>query len=435
MMSVPVTSHSARASLTAILSSALLGWLPAPASAAPVAATPADAFVDSIGVNIHLHYDNTIYGDFPRVKSALQEVGVRHVRDGLVDSKVEPYFERVNELAAAGIKFTFITSLPLDRLAPVAEKVKAAIEAFEGPNEVNLNKSWTVESSRNYQRELWQTVKAGAFSKTPVLALSVTDFNWAKELGDLSAWCDFGNVHPYPGGWEPENSASWMRAALESGIETARANCGAKPIMITETGYQSATKRGGEGGGHVPVSEQAAGIYLPRLFLHAYRSGIVRTFWYEFLNSGHSADDAESNFGLFKNDGVTIKPNGRALKHMIGLLADAGPKFAPGSLDFTLSDPKAQSVLLQKRNGEFWLALWLKTNLWDGSRPYGQKQEVDPKDSECTVTLAGDFAAVTVHEQIDAEAPQKRAIAYSTSFPLTLSERVLFLQITPAKKP
>ena len=417
-----------RRAIFALTLAALLFAAQHPLCAEPVRATSADAFVDSIGVNIHLHYNDTIYGDFAKVKRALAEVGVRHVRDGLVDSTWQPYFDRVNELAAAGIRFTFITGLKLDRLVPVAEKMKGAIEAFEGPNEVNLNK-WTVENARNYQRDLWQTVKASSFSKTPVVALSVTDFKWAKELGDISAWCDFGNVHPYPGGWEPENGAGWMRADLKSGIETARANGGAKPILITETGYQNAM----EGKhGHIAVSEAAAGIYLPRLFLHTYRSGIVRTFWYEFLNSRKSATDPEGNFGLFKNDGVTIKPAGRALRQMIALLADKGAEFTPGALDFSLSDPKAQSVLLQKRNGEFWLALWLKSCLWDGSRPYGQKQEVDPKDSECTVTLNGSFASIIAHEQLDSEAPQKRVIADPKSFTLTLSERVLFLQITPA---
>ena len=290
-----------------------------------------------------------------------------------------------------------------------------------------------MERARNYQRDLRQTVKAGAFAKTPVIALSVTGFKWAKELGDLSAWCDFGNVHPYPGGWEPENGAKWMRADLASGIETARTNGGAKPILITESGYHNAMEKK-EKGGHIPISEQAAGVYLPRLFLHTYRSGIVRTFWYEFLNSRKSADDPEGNFGLYKNDGVTIKPAGRALKHMIALLADPGSAVTPGSLDFTLSDPKAQSVLLQKRNGEFWLALWLKTGLWVGSRAYGQKQEVDPKDSECMVTLNGNFASATAHEQLDAEAPQKRTLPDAKSLTVTLSERVLFLQITPARK-
>ncbi len=74
----------------------------------------------------------------------------------------------------------------------------------------------------------------------------------------------------------------------------------------------------------------------------------------------------------------------------------------------------------------------MKNGLWDDSRGYGKKQEVDLKDSECTVTLKGEFAAVTAHEKLDAETPSKRAIADPKSFPLTLSERVLFLQITPA---
>ncbi len=423
------STRSCRALTALAFTSLLLVIGQLPLRAEPVRATAADAFVDSIGVNIHLHYNDTIYGDFAKVKAALAATGVRHVRDGLVDSGWQPYFDRVNELAAAGIRFTFITGLKLDRLVPVAEKVKGAIGAFEGPNEVNLNKQWTVESSRNYQRDLWQTVKASPFAKTPVVALSVTDFNWAKELGDISAWCDLGNVHPYPGGWEPENGAGFMRADLASGIETARANCVTKPIMITETGYHNAM----EGKhGHIAVSEAAAGIYLPRLFLHTYRNGIVRTFWYEFLNSSKSATDPEANFGLFKNDGMTIKPAGRALRQMIALLADKGSEFKPGALDFTLSEPKAQSVLLQKRNGEFWLALWLKSGLWDGSGAYGQKQEVDPEDAECTVTLNGNFAAVTAHENLDGETSSKRAIADPKSFTLTLSERVIFLQITPA---
>ena len=415
------------------LAHAIAAWiavgLPRMAIADPVTASAADAFVDSIGVNIHLHYNDTIYGDFQKVKGGLQNLGVRHVRDGLVDTGWQPYLDGHNELAAAGIRCTFIVSLPLDKLAPVAQKLTASIEAFEGPNEVNLNQ-WTVEDAKAYQRDLWNTVKASAFAATPVVALSVTDFDWAKKLGDLSEWCDYGNVHPYPGGWEPENGASFMRADLPSGIESARASSGSKPIMITETGYHNATS---EGGGHVPVSVHAAGIYLPRLFLNNYRHKIVRTFWYEMMNSGASTSDPEANFGLYLNDGITLKPGGRAMKQMIGLLADPGNAFKTGSLDFQLSEPKAQSVLLQKRNGEFWLALWLKSNLWDESRAYGKKEEVDPPDSACKVTLNGAFKAVTIHEQLDAETPSSRSASDPGNVDLTLCERVMFLQIVPAK--
>ena len=37
-----------------------------PLRSEPVRATAADAFVDSIRVNIHLHYNDTIYGDFAK---------------------------------------------------------------------------------------------------------------------------------------------------------------------------------------------------------------------------------------------------------------------------------------------------------------------------------------------------------------------------------
>lgn len=113
MMPTPFMNphHPSRHALNALVFTSLLLAAQVALHAEPVRATPADAFVDSTGVNIHLHYNDTIYGDFSKVKAALKEVGVRHVRDGLVDSTWQPYFERINELAAAGVRFTFITSV------------------------------------------------------------------------------------------------------------------------------------------------------------------------------------------------------------------------------------------------------------------------------------------------------------------------------------
>jgi len=46
----------------------------------------ADKFVDSVGINVHLNYLDTPYANFPQVLQALQLLGVRHVRDGLIDT-------------------------------------------------------------------------------------------------------------------------------------------------------------------------------------------------------------------------------------------------------------------------------------------------------------------------------------------------------------
>jgi hypothetical protein len=409
------------------ISAALMAALLAAQGQAPTPARPADAFVDAIGVNIHVHYNDTVYGNFARLKAALLDLGVRRFRDGLVDSTWTPYYDRCSELGRAGLKGLFIASAPPDRVLAAALKVKDALEAFEGPNEVNLNK-WTPEAARDYQKKLWETIKKSPdFKDRPVILLSYTDYEWAKKLGDLSAFADSGNIHPYPGGWEPENRNDWMKADLPTGIAGARLVSGAKPITVTETGYTNHTSPGG----HIAVSPNAAGIYLPRIFLNNLRSGIARTYWYELFDLKNDPKDVECNFGLYKNDGVTPKPAARALKRLIELLKDPGPPFPPGSLDFTVSDPKVQTMLFQKRTGEFLLALWLPSSLWDHSRPYGQKKEEDPPDLPVTVTIRG-AASVTVHRNLHGEMTSETA-ATPSSLNLTVSESVTFLRIGRAR--
>ncbi|HEV2769635.1 MAG TPA: hypothetical protein VGV40_05560, partial [Solirubrobacteraceae bacterium] len=45
-------------------------------------ARSAGSFVESVGVNTHLGYDDTVYGrSWPVVRDGLVELGVRHIRD------------------------------------------------------------------------------------------------------------------------------------------------------------------------------------------------------------------------------------------------------------------------------------------------------------------------------------------------------------------
>ena len=45
------------------------------------AAVSAEAFVESVGVSVHLHYTDTPYSNFAAVESALKALGIRHIRD------------------------------------------------------------------------------------------------------------------------------------------------------------------------------------------------------------------------------------------------------------------------------------------------------------------------------------------------------------------
>jgi hypothetical protein len=395
-------------------------------TAATVQAVSADAFVDSIGVNIHAHYQGTVYDHDVNLKAALVKLGVRHVRDGLVDSKWPTYFSRLNDLGRAGIKSTLITGIPVDRVVPVAAQLRDSIEAFEGPNEVNLN-NWTPERAAQYQKDLWSTVRADAtWAQHPILCLSVTDYAYGAKLGDLSASCDFGNIHPYAGGWEPENRHEWMKSDLQTAFTGARAFSGAKPLMITEIGYTTHLAKSG----HVAVTPEIAGIYLPRIVLTTFSRQVRRTFLYELFDLHGNPQEPEDNFGLVAKDGVTFKPAGTAMANLIRVLADPGPAFAVGTLDVTLSEAAARSMLFQKRDGTQWLAVWLPTSMWDQSRPYGQKQVEDPADKPCTVIFAKAPKRLTVISGLDSIMKETDAPA-ALPLSLRISERVTIVRIEP----
>jgi hypothetical protein len=350
-----------------ILGAALSLAFSSPASAAVEPAKPADSFVDSIGVNTHTSYSDTVYASrFGEVKQKLVELGVRHIREGLEPNRPDQY-EQLAELAGVGVKSTLILGDPdigasgLEGLiSTLRNRVRDAAEAIEGPNEFDMRggPDWAGRLA-NYQRRLYDAIKADpALASLPVVGPSMVQRRNQVALGDISGALDYGNFHPYPDAHAPESN-------LSSQLERAATNSGSKPVMATETGYHTALSWSGE---HNPASEAAMATYMPRLFLEYFRRGVARTFSYELLDEWPDPDhaDRESNFGLLRND-LSEKPAFAALRNTIEILADPGPAFAPATLDYTVGGNRAdlRKVLLQKRDGSFYLALWRSSSVWD----------------------------------------------------------------------
>jgi hypothetical protein len=367
----------------------LLALLPGSARAAERARS-ADAFVDSVGVNVHATYGDTAYGDWDRTIGDLRWLGVRHVRDGL---KVYPdtaydhwEFDRFHALAAAGIRVTAIMAwpgsdqgTPETLLGAVRGEVGDAVEALEGPNEYDMRgePDWPAKL-RAYQQRLWTLAKADpATARLPVLAPSLTSWQARAAVGDVGAWADAGNLHPYPAGAAPEASG------VEREIEQARWLKPSGPLQVTETGYHGALA---QPGGQTPVSDAVAAVYLPRLLLDDFSRGIARTFLYELLDEKPDAAGVaqEQHWGLF-DVAHRAKPQARTLQRLLALLADPGPRFAPAGLDYALDAPAdVRHLLLQKRDGSFALVLWRAVPVWDAAtrRPLAAAPEA------AAVTLA-----------------------------------------------
>ena len=349
------------------------------ASSGCVEAQSASAFTDSVGVNTHLGYKNQPYGTaWPLVRDRLVELGVKHVRDASYrdGTRLTDVVPHMRELTELGIRGNLLSGDPLMRygsgtidehLAWVKKNVPDFVDSLEGPNEYDdpsNDPDWE-QTLRTYQCEWAQKIRADpVLGDKPVIGPAPGGVGF-DTLGDLTACLDAGNLHPYPGAWAPNTSNV---GDLSVQINGARKVSASKPIWITESGYHNAINCSC---GHDPISETAAGVYVPRMFMEHFRRGIPRTYAYELIDgrSDPPRRDPQRNFGLLRNDG-TPKPAFTATRNLLTILADSGA--ASGGLSFELgceSDCGAplRHVLLRKTSGAYYLAVWAETSVWNAS--------------------------------------------------------------------
>ena len=462
------------------------------AYAVPRPAASADAFIDSMCLNTHWgqgiphaayskHYD--------ALKQKLIELGIRHVRDGGTSNY---YIAKTKDLADAGIKTTFIMS-PNAGIAPnssywvtnpyyyihdfVKNKVGTnAIDAVEVLNEIDLfynrnggyywrpgdtekldnNPSspyYWLSYAQSMTKDTWTALKsdpATAGVKVIGPSLGVTyDLRVKSPLGDLSSYVDWGNFHPYPVGGNPFNnpfSYNTMGRYFWDGnfpavnidrypyaFEVYAPPFGSKPMAATETGYFTGTA-------NRSISETVHGKYMPRLFLEYFRKNIARTCSYELVDQYNAPSNSESNYGLLRND-LSPKPAYTALKNLISVLKDPGRSFTLGSLDFTriVNPPSGYNLtsfvhhlLLQKRDGSFYLVLWHEISNNDiSSKP---SREINPPPMPTKLTFMTPLSSATVYSLDDSGNMSISAATISNNeINLNVTDKAMIVKLTPSK--
>jgi hypothetical protein len=443
--------------LALALAVAVCATWPASAPADTHPAREADAFVDSVGVNTHLHYQGTVYdtGFESIIRPKLLASGIRHVRDGAYTyAGAGPdtfYYQRCRELAAAGIRFDLLTGIQTmatdatdySRLPEVEDWCGGAVESFEGANEPDAQTipagqpDWVTQTIQG-QQALYAAVRGSPQTwQVAVLGPAVA---WSPQaLGDLSPYLDYGNWHPYPGGDCP-GCGDVYGQTLDTWLPAYMGPSGDKPMVASETGYNNAVNA--PAGGNRPVSELAAGAYIPRLLLEDFNRGIARTYLYELIDvrPNPGADQPDANFGLLRNDG-SEKPAYRAVQSLLWLLDDPGPAFAPAALDYALTGDTDQvhSTLLQKRDGRFFLALWLERSTYDtGARPnaaddVGARRDLRVHNQRVTITFGTPVARATVHRlRTDGTLSSQRAPLNAGALSFDVTTRTSVVELTVA---
>jgi hypothetical protein len=374
----------AAAILAGVLVSALRtpGAPQRPAIGRPLPSRPAGEFVDSVGVNVHMTFYDTAYARFDVWSARLRELGVRHVRDGLVVGD-PTYVERYRTLAAQGVRASLIvgeTQRPAaESVALAAGPLRPVVEALEGPNEPDLGGApgWQA-ATEAFMAQLHDALARTPALRVPLLGPSFADAQARGSVGGAGRLWQVENLHSYAGGRPPETR-------LPDDIAAARGRSPGAPIVVTEMGYHDATSATV---GQPAVSESTAADYVPRSFLEAFAAGARRTYLYELADEkpDPAGRDPEQHFGLLHQDG-TPKPAFVALQRLLASIgrSPGGGQRRPVAVR---SARDIRSLLLDRRDGSRALVLWRRGD----ARVAGAA--VGPDSAQ--VRFAGDPAGVRV---------------------------------------
>ncbi|MFM6829007.1 MAG: M10 family metallopeptidase C-terminal domain-containing protein [Novosphingobium sp.] len=331
---------------------------------------------------------------------ALQYLGIDNIRTGAnADMLAEGGI--VSQLASAGFDFDIV--LP-GRLAPettvralgqFAQSYAGALNAIEGPNEVNnfpfpyRGKVGAAAGVAFFQDALAE-IKA-----TPVLAgVAIYDLTGVPQTAKPAGLAtDYANFHPYPKmGRQPYN-------LLARTIEQ-RAEAG-KGLVITETGYHT----GSVGAAWEAVDEITQAKLTLNLLADAARLGVAATYLYDLADkpdpTGNSVD---ANLGLF-DQALQPKPVATAIHNLTSILADppqagAGDISAPLNYTITGLPRTGASLLLEKAGGEHALLVWAEPDIWNEI----SNTSIQARASQVQLALGGVFD-VNVYDPLVSDQP------------------------------
>ncbi|MFT4254406.1 MAG: hypothetical protein QM608_18220 [Caulobacter sp.] len=323
--------------------------------------------VDSVGVCTHLSYSSSVYAKkFDAILPLIVDSKIKHLREEVyVKNNIAysaPFYQRCRSLAEAGVKFCCIaarlvqypTEADYYGLETAYKNMNGSIEHFEGVNEPNYASfsTWPAVSAQ-MQMLLYTAVgNARELTGVTVVAPSYTGSS-GRNVGDISAYADIGNVHSYPGGAHPETTGT---GALNTYVSSARLVTLQKPVMATETGYHSAmttTKA------HAPTPIPIIARYLPRMLVFQFMSGLKRTYLYQFADSTALGDsDQESNFGLVDANAVP-KASYWAVRNLMTIFSEEKPVSEVTPLDLTVSGgTNVQAAAFQRGDGDYLVTVW-----------------------------------------------------------------------------
>ena len=353
----------------------------------------ASAFVQTLGVCAHVSWPNYYpYSNTANVISALNYLGVHNIRD-TINSSVTGVLD---QLAKAGNHFDFIIDRQdtpshfLSLIDSFEASHPGATRSLEGPNEVDF---WPPSyagltgyaAARQMQIDLWNDHLADPLLKNiPVYATTIsgTDASKYTQLGNISAYANYGNVHDYYGGGQP--GPAWSAWTSAANIDMP-----GKPVVTTETGSSSAYLSYG-------VDETVQAKQILNTVADAALHGVSSTYLYELVESQQGdATNAEAHYGLYRYD-WTPKPAAVALHNFTTILTTGPGDGSTAAVNYTISGlpSTGASVEFHEASGAHDIVVWAEPDIWNDAT----HQEIAAPTSQVTVNLGATYHSVVVYD-------------------------------------
>ena len=394
----------------------------------PTVALSAEAFDQSIGVNVHMWE----WGEYTvsLTEACLAYLGVENVRDLLFSNSLAG----LQALAADGYKIDAAIAPPNNNISYFVTMVDTfnaaypgSLKAIEGANEVNIfrvtyNGGSTIADAALYQQALYTAVRADpTLDNIPVYNTTIgsAEASLYSALGNLSSSANYANVHPYA----PDSSTPG--SFLEAFLPLGQLDAPGLRTVITETGYDTDPNDGYSG-----VDETVQAKYTLDTLMDAFKAGVPQTYLYELMDDASDPTDSnpQDHFGLFNSDG-TPKLAATAIHNLTTILADPGyaSSFTPGSLSYAVPNlpANANQLLLEQSNGTFDLVLWAEAQIWNSTT---QSEIVAPTETT-TVNFGQTEKSVEVFDPLQGTTPI--AVYFNVaSISVALTDHPLIIEIS-----
>lgn len=347
------------------------------------------AFRDSMGVNTKLAFFPNTASDRTKVRTALQTLGLRRIRDGInwfsngnggYDNLVDAAAEMEPLGIRADLGFRCDPSAVSGALdAVVADGIDSFANSWENPNEVNIGgcpSPWQTKS-RDFAHTWHDELAERGLDDRPIIGPSCGRLPCEDQLGDLSAWVDTGNIHPYRGNNPPETADNDLCAlGLRYLPGASHDKC-----VITEFGWslydwsfgtcnpQTTTCTG---------SERVQATYTLRAYLDHFDNSdswpvpvsyvhqltdLGDDAWYANLCNPNPTPSClesqkhEAKFGLYRYD-WTPRLVATALQRQNATIGDGSAPLTPLAYQRTGGPSDLRTLVLRRSDGKYVIATW-----------------------------------------------------------------------------